>query len=166
MRIVRKMMNPSREDAVRITQSEKTDMILLAYVVASLQDFPKEMAQRLGMVDGGVERMTELGQKAEELLTDIRVTIPMNQRQSLQNIEDDFEMRVLPKATPSVTNAIMTKEEFRTLVDCARVKCMECTEDDRSCEKCKLYQLLTNILPLDDYHSYLLCPYNLGEWKN
>ena len=75
-------------------------------------------------------------------------------------------MRLAPKATPSKTSVVMQKEEYRSLVDMARIKCTECAEDDVSCEACELFQLLTVINPLDEYHGRFLCPYNLGKWRN
>lgn len=78
----------------------------------------------------------------------------------------DYEMRLTPKLTPTTSRIIMEKEEFRELVDIARTKCHDCTEDNDSCAKCRLFKLLTSILPLDDYNGGLLCPYNLGEWAN
>ena len=80
--------------------------------------------------------------------------------------DTDYEMRLTPSATPSELNVIMAREEFRTLVDSAREKCRECVQDDTECEECGLYRLLTSIVPLDEYHSMNLCPYNLGRWKN
>mgnify|MGYP007092202921 CR=1 FL=1 len=44
--------------------------------------------------------------------------------------------------------------------------CVDCMDSDEECLKCRLYQLLTAILPLDDYHNGMLCPYNMGEWAN
>ena len=77
----------------------------------------------------------------------------------------DFEIRLTPKMTPSKTSVVMQKDEFKELVDLARAKCRDCMDDDEECEKCKLFQLLTVLLPLDDY-SGMLCPYNMGEWAN
>ena len=166
MRIVRKKLYPSREDAVRMTRSEKLSMLMLAYAATVLEDLMTEMPDRLAMVDGGTDRLKKLSEETDELLNDLRLTIPMNQRESLERTAEDYEMRMIPKATPSKTNILMMKEEFRGLIDVARTKCRECTEDDESCTKCDLYNLLTCVLPLDDYHSVLLCPYNLGGWKN
>ena len=164
--IVKKLRDPSIENAVRLTRTEKMSMILLSYAATILCDLGKEISDRIEMVENGPERIRELAEKSERFLNDIRVTIPMNQRQSLENTASDFEMRLTPKATPSQTSVLMQKEEFRELVDYARATCKECTLDDCECEECGLYKLLTVILPLEEYHGRLLCPYNLGEWKN
>lgn len=164
--IIKKIKDPSIENPVRLTRDEKMGMILLSYAATVLDDLRKEMHDRIGMVWNGHERMRELAEKAEMILNEMRVTAPMNQRNQLENTANDFEMRLTPKATPGTTNVIMQKEEFRTLVDFARSTCKECTLDDEECETCELFQLLTVILPLDEYHDRMLCPYNLGKWGN
>ena len=166
MRIVKEMLDPSREDAVRLNRTEKMSMIVLAYACTILEDLKTELADRLGMVDNGMDRLMELSEKADALLKDVRMTVPVNQRMNLQNTASDFEIRLTPKLTPYSTNVIMQKEEFKALVDIARVKCRECMDDENDCEKCQLFQLLTVLLPLNDYHDGMLCPYNLGEWAN
>lgn len=166
MGIIQRQLVPSREDAVRMTRNEKTGMIVLSYIATVFDDMQAELADRLGMVENGPERMRELAEKAESLLNDMRLTIPMKQRIGLQNVGKDFDMRIAPKASPFSTSTVMQNEEFKELVDFARAKCVDCMEDDEECKNCGLYQLLTSLVPLDDYHSRLLCPYNMGEWVN
>lgn len=166
MRITEQMLQPSRGDAVRLTRSEKMSMIVLAYAATILDDLKTDIADRLKMVEGGEERMARLSEETDQLLHELRLTVPENQRMNLQNTARDFEIRLSPKLTPYKTNLVMQKDEFKELVDYAREKCRDCTEDDESCSNCGLYQLLTVILPLDGYHDGMLCPYNLGEWGN
>lgn len=166
MHIVRKTLAPSREDAVRLGRTEKMAMLSLAHAATVLEDLKAELKDRIGMVDGGKERLESLSSGVDELLNDLRLTVPENQRMHLQNTASDYECRIVPKATPGSTNVIMEKEEFRSLIDWARLKCRECADDDEECRKCGLYMVLTSVLPLDDYHQGLLCPYNLGEWAN
>ena len=166
MVIVKKLKEPSNDNAVKLTRSEKMSMILMSYAATVLSDLREELSDRLETVVNGSERMKELADKSDELLNEIRRTVPMNQRKQLQNTAMDFEMRLTPKATPSTTNVVMQKEEFRELVDYARATCKDCTLDDTDCENCGLFQLLTVILPLEDYKGQFLCPYNLGKWGN
>lgn len=166
MRITQTMIAPSRDDAVRLTRQEKMSMIVLAYVATCVDELQKELADRLKMIRQGEDRAHMLSTAVDELLNDLRLTIPMNQRLNLQNTAKDNEIRLTPKLTPTSTNVIMQKEEFKDLVDLARAKCRDCMDDDKACEKCRLFQLLTVLLPLDDYHDGMLCPYNLGEWAN
>ena len=164
--IVKKSMDPSREDAYRMTRREKQAMIMLAHSATVLDDLQKELSDRLAMIPDGMERMHKLAHESDDVLHEVRLTIPMEQRKSLENTCMDYEMRITPKHTPSVTNVVMEKEEFRALVDFARTKCTDCTEDDESCNKCGLFRVLTSVLPLDDYHHQYLCPYNMGRWGN
>lgn len=166
MRIVKKLLDPSRPDAERLRRNEKMAMVHLMYAVTILDDLQIDLSDRLKMIDHGTDRMHNAAVCTEELLDLLRVTIPENQRIGLENTSKDYIIRLTPASTPSETNVIMTKDEYRNLVDCARAKCSDCVMDDSECEGCELYQLLTSILPLEDYHSMALCPYNLGEWKN
>ena len=164
--IVKKLLDPSRPDAVRLTRSEKMAFLHLMYAVTIFEDVAEDLPGRLGMIENGKERMLEIAKVADRILYELRITAPENQRIALQNVAKDYEIRLTPRATPSDSNVIMTKEEFRELVDASRAMCKECAYDDEECEGCKLYQLLTSILPLEDYHERLLCPYNLGKWAN
>lgn len=166
MKIVRKMLEPSRQDAVRLRRSEKTAMLHLMYAVSILEDMPADIPERLGMVNDGCGRTSRIAGFANALLNDLRVTIPEDQRMGLQHIADDYEIRLVPKATPGDRNVLISYDEFKSLVDAARAKCMECTLDDEECEQCELFRLLTSVLPMEDYHALNLCAYNLGEWKN
>lgn len=166
MRITKEMLSPSSDDAVRLTRQEKMGMITLAYVATVLEDMQTELKDRLGMVEFGEHTMRKMAQDCDELLNELRLTIPIEQRMNLQNTAQDYEVRLTPKATPSKTSVVMQKDEFKEIVDFARARCVDCMESDESCMKCKLYKLLTVLLPLDDYHNGMLCPYNMGEWAN
>ena len=166
VQIMKKLLEPSREDAVRMTRTEKMSMIVLAYVATVFDEMREELRERLTMVEEGTEKIEILAKISDELLHDLRATIPIEQRINLENTAKDHEMRLVPKMTPSVTNVIMTKEEFRELVDHGRTECRDCTKDDKECGACGLFKILTSVLPLDDYDNGLLCPYNMGEWGN
>lgn len=166
MRITKEMLSPSRDDAVRLTRQEKMSMIVLAYVATCLEDLQKELKDRIDMVPAGMPLLLEASQNTDILLDELRKTVPIEQRMNLQNTAQEYEIRLTPKATPSKTNVVMQGSEFKDLVDLARTKCVDCMESDTACEKCKLFKLLTVLLPLDDYHDGMLCPYNMGEWAN
>lgn len=165
MPIVKKSISPSRDDAVRITRTEKLALLWFGVAVSALEERLTDLAQRLDTVPNGRERLETLYSEANMLMDEVLVTVPANQRRSLENTKQDYNVRLAPKLAPFSQNVIMTFDEFKALVDNARAKCRECTEDDKTCSGCQLYNLLTSILPLDDY-SGLLCPYNMGEWGN
>ena len=156
---------PSREDAWDMTRNEKTSMMFLSHAVSTLVEARTYMKDRLERIDGGVEKLDRLANESLELLNEIRRTIPERQRISLVNTGKDYEIRLAPKLTPNSTNVVVTKEEFRTLVNSAQARCKECAEDNESCRKCDLFQLLTVVLPMDDYKWHNLCPY-VAEWEN
>lgn len=164
--IVLKNMEPSREDAVRLTRNEKMAMILLAHSASVLEDMQQDIGDRLGMIENGRDRMKTVAEECDALLQEVRRTIPMEQRRNLDNTCRDYEMRTVPKHTPSTTNVVMGKEEFKTLVDYARATCHDCTIDDEECQECSLFKTLSATLPLDSYHHQYLCPYNMGKWGN
>jgi hypothetical protein len=157
---------PSRDDAWLVTRQEKLSILFLMNTVSAMMDSREELKDRIGRIDGGPELMDTMCGSAEKLLTEIRRTIPTEQRHNINNVSKDMEMRMTPKATPRKTSVVMQKDEFRTLVDAAQEKCKECTDDNDECRKCKLFRLLTVILPMDSYDGTFLCPYNAREWEN
>ena len=157
---------PSRDDAWDVTRPEKLSILFLMNTVSAMMDSKEELRDRVSRIDGGPEMMDTMCEVSEKLLTEIRRTIPEKQRHNINNISRDMEMRMVPKATPRKTTVLMQKEEFRSLVDAAQEKCMLCTEDGEGCRECKLYQLLTVVLPLDPHEPGNLCPYNMAGWEN
>ena len=158
--------NPSRDDAWNLTRDEKISMTFLTTTVSALAEAKDDLKDRISKIEGGTELMDRLVEDSGKLLTEVRKTIPERQRLSMANTAKDFEIRLVPKMTPSRTTVVCQKEDFRKLVDAAQVKCRECVEDGENCKRCELYQLLTVVLPLDYYEGTMLCPYNLAEWGN
>ena len=161
-----KFVYPSREDARDLTRNEKSSLTHLMNATSSLNEAKDDLAERLKMIDGGPELMDQLAAGSVKLLTEIRMTIPERQRNSLANTAQDYEMRLVPKFTPSTTNVIVPKEEFRNLVDAAQVKCVDCMEPNENKHRCELFKLLQVVLPLEAYDTTFLCPYNRAEWEN
>ena len=157
---------PSREDAWMVTRREKLSILFLMNTVSATLDSRDELKDRISRIDGGPEMMDTLCEVAEKLLTEIRRTIPTDQRSNINNVSRDLEMRMMPKATPSKTMVVMQKDEFKALVDAAQAKCHDCVDDTEECRKCELFRLLTVILPMDAYDVGHLCPYNMAGWEN
>ena len=157
---------PSRADARDLTRNEKMLVTFLTNTVSALAETKDGLTERISMIDGGEDRLNKLVDESLDLLDEVRLTIPENQRRSLARTAQDYEIRLTPKFTPSTHNVIVAKEDFRKLVDAAQVKCRECVDDSDECRKCDLFQLLTVVLPLDSYDGTMLCPYNMAEWAN
>lgn len=157
---------PSRADAWPLTRDEKTCMLYLTNTVSAMMDagdMLKERCERAGIPP---ERMKQMLDDALEILKLTRLTIPEKQRLNLLNIAKDYQLRLVPVATPSKTNVVVGKEDFRALIDAAQVKCQDCTETGEDGKKCPLFELLTVVLPLDHYERRGLCPYNNLRWEN
>lgn len=157
---------PSRDDAWNVTRNEKMSILFLMNTVSAMMDSREDLKDRISRIENGPEMMNTMTETADKLLTEIRRTIPTEQRVNINNISKDMEMRMVPKMTPSKTSVIMQKEEMRVLVDAAQVKCRECVEYAEDAKNCELYRLLTTILPLDKYEGTQLCPYNMATWGN
>lgn len=157
---------PSRDDAWMVTRREKLSILFLMNTVSAMMDSREELKDRVSRIDGGSEMMNTMCDVSEKLLTEIRRTIPTDQRHNINNVSRDMEMRMVPKATPSKTCVVMQKDEFKALVDAAQAKCHDCVDDNMECRKCELFQLLTVILPMDAYDVGNLCPYNMAGWEN
>ena len=134
-------------------------------LVSCFQEAKDDLADRAGMIDGGVDLLNGIADGSLKFLNEIRKTIPQKQRNNLNNTAMDYEMRLVPKMTPSKTTVTVEKEDFRTLVDAAQMKCTQCADTSDTCHECKLFNLLTAVLPLERYDT-ILCPYNLAKWEN
>lgn len=165
--IIKREMEPSREDAERLIRRERDALLYFMNAVCILEDMEKDLAKRLTMIPDGAERMHTCAIGADQLLHELKLTIPMEQRRSLEHTACDYMMRLVPKCEPvSNRNILVDKEDYRTLVDSAQVKCTDCIETDETCESCKLFQLLTVLQPMEDYHCQNLCVYNMAGWEN
>ena len=110
---------------------------------------------RLRMALGGLRAVCD----------DIVGTISPAQCRQIKGTMSDFERRRVPKMTPATRNILLTKDQGKDLLDCARWKCHDCVEDGEQCRQCRLYQILEATTPMDDYGDGLVCPYALAEWE-
>ena len=156
---------PSRPDAWPLKRDEKQHMMFLTNAVSVFADTIDNLTDRLSKIEGGTEAAQKLQDDSVKLLEMIRVTIPEKQRANLYNTCLDTKMTIVPKYTPGSGNVIVPQDDFKELTDFAKAKCGECALDSEECKQCKLYQLLTAILPLNRYVGPFLCPFNLAVWK-
>ena len=156
---------PSRPDAWPLNRAEKTHMQFLNCAISVFADTIDNLTDRLSKIEGGTELAQKLQDDSVRLLEMIRVTIPEKQRQSLYYTGLDTKMQIVPKLTPGGQNMLIPQEDIKELTEFAKVQCRECVMDGIECKECKLYQLLTAVLPLNHYQSEFLCPFNLAVWK-
>lgn len=87
--IVKTALEPSRDDAVRLTRLEKMGMIVLAYAATLIDELRSQLKSRIAMVEGATEEMDELSERIDKVLHDVRLTVPIEQRAHLQNTAMD-----------------------------------------------------------------------------
>ena len=150
----------------RMTRTEMNAFKLLVTSVSEINYGRGYLARQLSIIPDGEKRFDELMVKANELFEDMIGTVHSKQAKSLLNTVTDNEIRLMPKMAPSEMVVPVRKNDFQDLVSCAQEKCKFCTEDARTCENCKLYQILLAQVPLDDYGDGINCPYAYREWEN
>ena len=150
----------------RLVRHEMDDIRMLLAGLMTIGYSREGLQQVFDMVPGGHERFNQVLAPLEDFCADVVGVINKKQCLHIHNTMKDFEMRLVPKLTPLSLNVIMTAEEVKQLIECARWQCKDCVEDAESCQKCKLYQLLTGFIPLDDDGERFVCPYGDAEWKD
>lgn len=153
------------EQCERLKRSEMTAVRMLLAGLSTAGYAKDDLVDRLKCVPDGNRRLRMALGGLKAVCDDLIGTISKSQCRQIYGTMKDFEMRLLPKLTPGSTNIIMTKEEGKELLECARWKCSGCVEDGKSCRKCRLYQLLEATTPMEDYGDELICPYSLAQWE-
>ena len=154
------------EDCERLMRSELTAVRMLLAALSTAAYAQEDLHDRLECVPDGNRRLRLAVGGLRAVCDDLIGTISRSQCKQIYGTMKDFEMRLLPKLTPGSTNIIMTKEQGKDLLECARWKCHDCIEDGESCRKCQLYKLLEATTPMDDYGDGMICPYSLAEWRD
>ena len=153
------------EDCERLRRTEMMAVRMLLAALSTASYAQDDLGDRLECIPNGAVRMRLSLGGLRAVADDIIGTISKAQAKQIWNTLKDFEMRVVPKLTPQSTNVILSRDEAKELIDCARWKCHSCVEDGTSCRKCRLYQLLEATTPLDDYGDQVVCPYALTDWE-
>lgn len=148
----------------RMTRTEMNAFKMLVVSVSEVNHAKEYLARMIGIVPDGKKRFDELLTKTNEFFEDMIGTVHSRQAKSLLNSVIDNEIRLMPKMAPADLVIPVRKEDYVDLVDCAREKCKFCTLDGKTCENCKLYGILVEYVPLDDYGDGISCPYAFQEW--
>jgi len=150
----------------RMTRDEVTAIKMLLASLSNEKYALERISKRLDMVPDGKERLKQHTEDLQKLMDEIVNTITAEQCKVIYGTMKDYEMRLVPKLMPMSTNVLMTKDQAKNLMDCARIKCQGCVEDGESCRRCQVYQIMEETVPLDDYGNGMICPYSLAEWEN
>lgn len=153
------------EDCERLKRGEMDAVRMLLAALSTAAYAQKDLTGRLECVPAGNRRMRMAVGSLRSVVNDLIGTISRSQCKQIYGTMRDFEMRLLPKLTPGTTNIIMTKDQGKDLLECARWKCHDCVEDGEACRQCKLYKLLEATTPMDSYGDGLICPYALAKWE-
>lgn len=147
----------------------RPELIAVRMLLASLSSasYAKEdLQKRLECVPDGNRRLRLALGGLKAVCDDLVGTITSQQAKQLLGTMKDYEMRLVPKLTPLSENILLTKEQGKDLIDCAREMCNVCTRDGHTCRECRLYKLLEATTPLDHYGDDIMCPYSLATWEN
>ena len=154
---------PDRE-CERATRREMDVCKLLSVLTSEVMYGQKDLQKRLAIIPDGESRMAEALENIKSIYQDIIGTINTRQAKQLMNASNDLKFQLIPKLSPDLAKFQLNKEEFRELIDCAREKCKFCTEDGENCTKCKLYGIMIERIPLEEYGDGIVCPYAYTEW--
>ena len=152
-------------DCERLTRHEMSSLKMLLAELSSGAWAEDNLQKRLECIPYGRERLQMAVGHIRAICNDVLGTIPTAQKVQIRGTMTDFEIRLMPKATPNSTNIVLTRAQGKDLVDMACERCIGCVEDGESCRKCKLYKFMEATTPLDDYGSGMTCPYSRAEWE-
>lgn len=110
-------------DCERLMRSELTAVRMLLAALSTAAYAQEDLQARLESVPYGKQRMRLAVGSLRAICDDVIGTISKSQCKQIYGTMRDFEMRLLPKLTPGSTNIIMTKEQGKELLDCARWAC-------------------------------------------
>ena len=153
------------EDCERLNRVEMQAVRMMLAALSTAAYAKDDLKERLECVPDGNKRFRLALGGLRAVCDDVIGTVSRSQCKQIYGTMKDFEMRLLPKLTPGTTNIIMTKDQGKDLLECARWKCHDCVEDGEACRQCKLYKLLEATTPMDSYGDGLICPYALAKWE-
>lgn len=153
------------------TRLHKEEMDSIKMIIATFSEWHKALGylkKNLEMIPDGVERMNRVCNDMQEMYEDILGTVTKDQLKHIMSIIHDCEIVIRNKSVTNCTgnNVRMTIDEAKALVQAARFGgyCTECFMESPECETCALFNVLSAVIPLDDY-SGVLCPYNTAKWE-
>lgn len=153
------------EDCERLKRTELVAVKMLLAHLSTAKYAQEDLAHRLECIPDGKARMRLAVGGLSAVCDDLIGTVSREQAKQIYGTMRDYDLRLVPKATPGTANIILTREQGVDLMNIARDRCKACVEDGNSCRTCRLYQILEATTPLEDYGTDLMCPYSLAEWE-
>lgn len=153
------------KDCERLTATEMRAIRWSLVAVNSVAYAEEDLAKRLECIPNGKVRWRLMVGQLRALCNDIIGTTPEKQHRTIRNVMNDMELRLVPKYSPRGDAVVLDAKDLGHLVMLAKQeKCTSCILTDDECRQCELYKILESVVPLDDYGSKHICPYNLQTW--
>ena len=150
----------------RLTRPEMNAVKLLLSLTSIVNYAKDDLKRHLDLIPDGNQRFSNATEDINSILQDVLGTVSVKQTKQLLNDAKDLEVRLVPKMTRDQAAVLFYRDEFQSMVDCAREKCKFYSEDGNTCRNCVLYGILEAKVPLDDYEDDgITCPYAYREWE-
>ena len=149
----------------RLTRTEMQGLEWLLTATSILADGDKDLHERLS--DDDAQALFRVRGELLKIINHLLDDVPPAQLRKVRSTMSDMQMQLVPKMMPRKVSVILSKDEGEALVDAAQHgECAYCTRTDAEARECKLYHVMTAVVPLEDYGGGLLCPYNLATWED
>ena len=153
------------EECERLNRAEMNSVRWCLAAVNSVAYAKDDLQKRLERIPNGKRRWNLMLGQLRALLNDIIGTVPKKQCNTIKNVMNDMELRMVPKFSPGGNRVSMGVEDLSLLVNAAKKDyCLSCIRNGDECKKCELYQVLESIAPLNDWGSSTICPYMREDW--
>ena len=155
------------EDCERLTSTEMRAVRWSIAAVNTVAYAEEDLAKRLECIPNGKVRWRLMLGQLRALCNDILGKMPIKQHKTIMNVMNDMELRMVPRLTKRDDAVVIDADDLGYMVMLAKQeKCTSCIMTDDECRKCELYKILESAVPLDDYGSGALCPYNMVDWES
>lgn len=152
----------------RLNRSEMNALKWCLAAVNSVAYAEDDLADRLECIPSGKARWRLMLGQMRACINDIIGTIPRKQGNTIRNLMNDMELRMVPKYTAYDRRVIMDVEDLSYLVAHAKKDeslCMTCTYTGDECRQCELYKTLEAIALQEHWEKdSMICPYNREDW--
>ena len=149
----------------RLVHAENNSVKRLGAFLSELLYTKESLSRRLSGMDNGIETLDDIIERTKKLFEMILDTVPDNQKRNIKNTFSDYKIALVPFLQPNSTSVIIQKDVATKLVDAAMYKCVGCVEDEHSCLKCELYNILEQTVTPNTYDS-MMCPFARAEWAD
>ena len=146
----------------------RTEMVAMKWMIAAVNTCAygqDDLAKRLESIPNGKSRFRLMLGQLRAIVNDLIGTMPVKQVLTVRNLMKDMELRLVPKFTPYDKRVSMDIDDLSYIVSAAKKDhCLACVRTGDECRKCRLYQILESVAPLNDWGDSTMCPYMREDW--